>query len=114
MIVPIERIYIRKYNNKPTAIHHAAYFAAVIAGLFCAVDVPTVGMSGCTFFLLGVLLMLNPTKRQAKNYIWVLAAVIVQIYFGKSNVALHIVAFIEGALFIIIKEFFYQRKHADA
>ena len=80
-----------------------AYLGSVLAALFCAQSIPTVGASGIVFFLLGELLLLRPTWRQLQSYIYVLLAVIIQIIRGKSNVALHIVAFILGALFIIIQ-----------
>lgn len=107
---PIRRIYIMRYNEVPHNLHVATYISAVIAGLFCATTVPTVGMSGCVFFLLGVLLMLNPTKRQALNYLWLVATVAVQWYFGKSNTALHLFAFAEGVVYMCIREFLYQYK----
>lgn len=108
MWFPIRRLYIMRYNTESHALHVAAYLASVLAGLVCAADIPTVGMSGCVFFLLGVLLMLNPTKRQALNYLWIVATLFLQWYFGKSNVALHVFAFVEGCLFVIVREFIYQ------
>lgn len=108
---PIRRLYILRYNTEAGVLHYAAYFAAILAGLACAADIPTVGMSGCVFFLLGVLLMLNPTKRQALNYLWIVATVIFQWYLGKSNVVLHIFAFVEGCVFVCIREFIYQYTH---
>lgn len=113
MFQPICRLYRDKYNDTAYPyldLFRYGYIASIAAGAFCATGIPTVGASGIVFFLLGVLIMLNPTKRQAKNYIYVAAAVAVQLYFGKSNVALHIVAFVEGALFIIGKEFVKQYK----
>lgn len=105
---PVRRLYVMRYNTEAHILHYATYFAALLAGLVCAVELPTVGMSGCVFFLLGLLLMLNPTKRQALNYLWIVATLIVQWYFGKSNVALHIFAFVEGCLFVCVREFIYQ------
>lgn len=80
-----------------------AYLGSVLAALFCAQDIPTVGASGIVFFLLGELLLLRPTLRQLQGYIYVALAIIIQIIRGKSNVALHIVAFVLGALFIILQ-----------
>ncbi len=80
------------------------YIGSVLSGIICACDVPTLGASGMVFFLLGVLIMLNPTKAQVLNYLWVVVAVFIQWYFGKSNVALHLVSFVEGSLFVIVKE----------
>lgn len=108
---PIGRLYILRYNASTHALQMATYFAAVFAGMLCSSHIPTVGMSGCVFFLLGVLLLLNPTKRQALNYLWLVAACAIQWYFGKSNIALHLVAFAEGVLFMCIREFIYQYTH---
>lgn len=107
MFGPICGLWRRKYHDTIytyTKLFAYSYVAAVLASVVCATDVPTVGASGMVFFLLGVLLMLNPTLKQLKAYIWVAAAVIIQIYFGKSNTALHLVSFAEGALLVIAKE----------
>lgn len=65
--------------------------------------VPTVGASGIVFALLGMLLMLNPTLRQLRNYIYVALTVILQLFFGHSNIALHLLAFTFGALAVILR-----------
>lgn len=79
-----------------------AYIGSIFAALFTAQDVPTVGASGIVFFLLGELIMLRPTLKQLQSFIYIAIALVVQFIRGKSNVALHIVAFVLGALFIII------------
>lgn len=79
------------------------YFAAVFASMFAAQDIPTVGLSGIIFAMLGALLALNPTLKQLQNYIYVGLAVLFQLFFGHSNVALHIFAFIFGALAVVIR-----------
>lgn len=107
---PIRKLYTLRYNCDTSILSVATYIAAVIAGLACATTVPTVGMSGMVFFLLGVLLLLNPTKKQALNYLWIVATLAVQLYFGHSNVSLHIFAFVEGCIYICIREFLYQYK----
>lgn len=109
--IPMRRMYSMRYDTNAHDFSIAVYLAAVLAGLVCAQSVPTVGMSGCVFFLLGALLMLNPTLKQLQNYIWVALATIIQIYFGKSNVALHLFAFAEGCIYICVREFIYQYTH---
>lgn len=113
MVRPICKLWQRKYNDCThvgARLFAWSYAAAVLSGLICAEATPTVGASGMIFFLLGVLLLLNPTRRQFLNYLWIVAAVCVQWYFGKSNVVLHVVAFVEGALLITLKEFLIQYK----
>lgn len=78
------------------------YCCAVFAGLFAAKQTPTIGLSGIVFAILGALLLLNPTKRQLQNYIYLALAVVIQLFFGKSNTLLHICAFALGALTVII------------
>lgn len=111
MWVPFRRMYCLRYDTNGYDISLAVYLSAVIAGLVCATAIPTVGMSGCVFFLLGAILMLNPTWKQLRNYVWVLLSVLIQIYFGKSNVALHLFAFAEGCIYICVREFIYQYTH---
>lgn len=108
---PMRKIYIKKYDSDTRLFDLSTYFAAVFAGLACATDVPTVGMSGMVYFLLGALLMMHPTKRLALNYLWIIAACAIQWYFGKTNVALHIFAFVEGVAYICVREFIYQYKN---
>lgn len=109
---PIRKIYIRKYNEETNLLNFSTYISAVIAGLACATTVPTVGMSGMVYFLLGVLIMMCPTKRLALNYLWVAAACLVQLYFGHTNVALHLFSFMEGVVYICVREFLYQYKNS--
>lgn len=109
--IPVKRIYCIRYNTNTYWLSVFVYASAILAGFACAVDVPTVGMSGCVFFLLGVVLMLNPTMRQLRNYIWVALCTIVQLFFGKSNVPLHLFAFVEGCIYICMREFLYQYTH---
>lgn len=101
MYNPIRDIYCARYDKSHTHFFLAVYSCAVLAGVCCASDVPTVGASGLVFTLLGILLPLNPTLRQLRNYIWVVLAVIIQAFLGKSNVPLHICAFLFGALIIV-------------
>lgn len=107
---PVCRIYTTRYNSNDSNLILAMLAAAILAGAACATGTPTVGMSGCVFFLLGALIMLNPTKQQVLNYIWVALTILVQIFFGKSNVALHIFAFVEGCAFVCVRELFHQYK----
>lgn len=104
MFNPIRRIYEQRFGDTSQFRFLAIpYLGSVLAALFCAKDVPTVGASGIVFFLLGELIMLRPTLKQLQGYIYVTLAVIIQIIRGKTNVALHITAFVLGALFIIIR-----------
>ena len=111
MLPPISKIWDRKICDSAYSIFRllaASYIASVIAGAACAGDIPTVGASGMAFFLLGVLVILNPTLNQLKSLLWVAAAVAIQIYFGKSNTALHLTSFAFGALYTIYHEFLKQ------
>ena len=104
MFNPILKIYNERFGyTSQFSFWFVSYLGSVLAALLTAVDIPTVGASGIVFFLLGELLMLRPTMKQLQGYIYVAIAIIVQIIRGKSNVALHIVAFILGALFIITR-----------
>jgi len=113
MFNPIFKIYEERFGGgSKLGLLFASYIGAVLAGLFTAIDIPTVGASGMAFFLLGVLLMLRPTKQQLMAYIFVVIAIIVQIFRGHSNVALHLVAFAFGCIYIILvllckKDFYY-------
>lgn len=109
--IPFSRTYCLRYNTNTFYVSVVVYWSAVLAGLVCATSIPTVGMSGCVFFLLGAILMLNPTLKQLRNYIWVALCTLVQLYFGHSNVALHLFAFVEGCVYICIREFIYQYTH---
>jgi membrane associated rhomboid family serine protease len=75
---------------------------------------PTVGASGMVFFLLGMLIILNPTLQQLKNYIYVVLAVIVSIIFGNSNVSLHALSFVFGALYTITLIAYDNRRIKDS
>lgn len=104
MFKPILRIYEERFGETSQISFFAiSYFGSVLAALLTSQDIPTVGASGIVFFLIGELFMLRPTMRQLQSYIFIAIAIIVQIIRGKSNVALHIVALILGALFIIIQ-----------
>lgn len=104
MYNPIKKIYEERFGNtQPWEFLGVLYFGSVLAGLLTAQDLPTVGASGMVFFMLGELIMLRPTMKQLLGYIYVAIAIIVQIIRGHSNVALHIVAFVLGALWIIIR-----------
>ena len=118
MYKPIWRMYQKKYlmQKQDRYLYEyiffcIIYFGAALSGAICATDVPTVGASGMSFFLLGMLIMLKPTYKQVKQYIWIILALLVQWYFAKSNVLLHIVAFVEGCVFIILRE--WCRQYAD-
>lgn len=117
MLPAIGKLWERKFNNTAYSsilLLAAGYVSSAIAGAACACSTPTVGASGIAFFLLGVLLVLNPTWRQVRNYLWIAAAVAVQIYFGKSNTALHITCFTFGALYTVFHEFKRQyRENVD-
>lgn len=100
---PVYKIFEQRFGEtRQIYFFIMMYLGSVLAALFTAQDLPTVGASGMLFFLLGQLIMLRPTLAQLQGYIYVAIAIIVQIIRGKSNVALHIVAFILGALSIII------------
>ena len=101
---PIRKIYEERFGETSQWVFFAiSYLGSILAALLTPQSIPTVGASGIVFFLLGELIMLRPTLKQLQGYIYVALAIIVQIIRGKSNVALHIVAFILGALFIILR-----------
>lgn len=101
---PILRMYEERFGETSQASFlFLAYAGSVLAALFTAQSIPTVGMSGIVFFLIGELMMLKPNMNQLTSFIYITIAIIVQIIRGKSNVALHIVAFVLGALFIIFR-----------
>lgn len=104
MFNPIMKVYEERFGYiSQFRFLLISYLGSVLAALLTAIDIPTVGASGIVFFLLGELLMLRPTLQQLQGYIYVALAIIIQLIRGKSNVALHIVAFILGALFIITR-----------
>ena len=102
MYAPVRNIYCCRFNRSHTHFLLVLYACAVLAGLCAAADTPTVGASGIVFALLGMLLMLNPTLRQLRNYIYVAISIIIQIFFGHSNIALHLTAFAFGAIAVIL------------
>lgn len=104
MFNPIRKIYEERFGETSQWVFFAiSYLGSILAALLTPQSIPTVGASGIVFFLLGELIMLRPTLKQLQGYIYVALAIIVQIIRGKSNVALHIMAFILGALFIILR-----------
>lgn len=109
--IPVRKRFIYRFNTNTQFLSLFTYLAAVLAGFACASDMPTVGMSGMVFFLLGALLMLNPTVQQLRNYIWLALATLIQLYFGHTNVQLHTFAFTIGALYICILEFIDQYRN---
>jgi len=78
------------------------YICATLAGISAAQDTPTVGLSGIIFAILGALILLNPTKKQLQNYVYIAIAVVLQCFFGRSNVLLHLYAFAFGALAVVL------------
>ncbi len=103
MYAPVRNVYCCRFNRSHLHFLSVLYVCAVLAGLCAASDIPTVGASGIVFALLGMLLMLNPTLRQLRNYIYVALTVILQLFFGHSNIALHLLAFTFGALAVILR-----------
>ncbi len=113
MYAPIRNLYCTRFNRSGWHFLGVVYLSAVLAGLSAAATVPTLGASGMVFALLGILIMLNPTWRQVRNYVWVALAVGVQIYFGKTNVALHLAAFLYGAVAVVVRTALEQLKIRD-
>ena len=112
MFNPIRRIYEERFEEtNPWSFFVFSYAGSVLAALLTSVSIPTVGASGIVYFLLGSLIMLRPTLKQLQGYIYVVLAIIIQFIRGNSNVALHIVAFFLGALFIIIR--LLCKRHSD-
>ena len=111
MFNPIYRLYTQRFGDISTLRFFIyCYLGSVLAALFCAQAIPTIGASGIVFFLLGILLMLNPTRRQLSSYMLVLLAIAVQFLKGNSNIALHIIAFVLGCLFVIIRLLWQYKK----
>ena len=101
---PILHIYEERFGEtSQTSFLLLSYLGSVLAALLTAQDIPTVGMSGMVFFLIGELVMLRPNQSQIISLVYMSIAIIVQFIRGKSNVSLHIVAFVLGALFIILR-----------
>ena len=104
MFNPIHKVYEECFvETSRWSFFVPSYAGSVLAALLCAQDIPTVGASGIVFFLLGELIMLRPTLRQLQGYIYVALAIVIQLIRGNSNVSLHLVAFVLGALWIIIR-----------
>lgn len=104
MFKPIHAIYEERFGETSQwSFYFFSYIGSVLAALFSAQHIPTVGASGIVFFLLGVLITLRPTLQQLQGFIFVAIAIVIQIIQGKSNVALHIIAFVLGILFIITR-----------
>ena len=102
MYKPINRMYEERFSKIIIPnLFIILYLSSVATAGFCATTTPTLGASGMVFFLLGMLIMLNPTIAQLKSYIYVALAVIISIIYGNSNVALHILSFVFGALYTI-------------
>ena len=115
MYNPIKRLYEERFSAIMIPnLFVVLYIFSIIVGGFCAMPTPTVGASGMVFFLLGMLIILNPTLQQLKNYIYVVLAVIVSIIFGNSNVPLHILSFVFGALYTIALIAYDNRRIKDS
>lgn len=111
MYNPIRKIYSERFNSASSPLFFIPiYLGAVLAGAMTAGDVTTVGASGMVFFLLGELLILRPTLKQLRNYIYVALSVVISMFYGNSNIKLHIVAFILGCLYIIIRIAYDDRR----
>lgn len=101
---PFKFLYGNRFNyDNDFVLLLISYIGSVAASIISVKHIPTVGASGIVFFILGAILALHPTKQQFINYIWVLVGVIVSAIFGNSNTTLHVVAFLMGVLFIIIR-----------
>lgn len=110
---PIHHLYIRKFGHFMTPpFFPVMYVLATIAGLATAMDTPTYGASGMIFVMLGMLLALNPTKKQLLNFIYVALAVVISIFTGNSNVFLHILAFVLGGIYILCLKWYDHRRVA--
>ena len=115
MYNPIKKLYEERFSAIVIPnLFIVLYLFSIIVGGFCAMPTPTVGASGMVFFLLGMLIILNPTLQQLKNYIYVAIAVIVSIIFGNSNVALHVLSFVFGALYTITLIAYDNRRIKDS
>ena len=113
MYAPVRNIYCCRFNRSHIHFLLVIYICTVLAGLCASADTPTVGASGIVFTLLGMLLMLNPTRRQLRNYIYVAFAVLIQLFWGHSNIALHIIAFAFGVIAVILPTA-YRLIHNDS
>jgi membrane associated rhomboid family serine protease len=101
---PFKIIYGNRFNYENDLVLFAiVYISSVLSALFTLSSTPTVGASGMVFFILGAILGLRPTKQQFINYIWIFLGVIVSAIAGHSNTLLHIVAFLIGVVFAILR-----------
>lgn len=76
-----------------------AVLAAVLASFFCAQSLPTIGLSGITFFYMGFVAAILH-NRYTLIYIVVFALFnAIGLATGKMNVLLHIYTFVAGALY---------------
>jgi len=92
----------------------ACYLVSVFMGLLAAQSSPTVGASGMVFFLLGMLIALNPTKKQFYSMVWVALSIAVGAIFGNSAILLHILCMIGGALYVVVRLLYVRRRlHKD-
>ena len=115
MYNPIKELYEKRFSAiRIPNLFVVLYISSVMVGGFCALPEPTVGASGMVFFLLGMLIILNPTLQQLKNYIYVGLALLVSIIFGNSNVPLHILSFVFGALYTITLIAYDNRRITDS
>lgn len=111
MYKPVLNLYRLRIKDIPERrFFFLCYAVSILAGIIAAGGTPTIGASGIVFCLLGMLIMLNPTLNQLKSYIYVAAAIVLQFIFGKSNIALHLVAFAAGALCIIVGKYGAERR----
>lgn len=111
MFKPIHNLYNLRFGYTHVLwILLACYAASVVGGLMTAQSNPTVGASGMVFFLLGMLVSLNPTRKQLMNMIWVVLSIVIGAIFGNSAVLLHILCFMLGVLFILIRLLYDQRR----
>ena len=101
---PFKLIYGNRFNyDNGIVLFLIIYAGSVISALVSALAIPTVGASGMVFFILGAILGFRPTKQQFINYIWIFLGVIVSAIAGHSNTLLHIVAFLIGVVFAILR-----------
>lgn len=111
MFKPIHNLYNKRLGyTKGIWILIASYLSSVVAALIAAKELPIVGASGMVFFLLGMLLALDPTIKQLKSMVWVAASLVVGAIIGNSAVLLHILCFVYGALFVLMRVFYDNRR----
>ena len=104
MFKPVYNLYCKTFGyTGQWRLFSICYLISAFAGIAGASNMPTIGGSGIVYCLLGMLIMLNPTRKQLLAYIWVAAAIVLQVFLGHSNIALHLIAFLVGSLAIIFK-----------